>query len=985
MTDATTLRKVSGVFLLLSVLVSSQAFAATAKNEPAQNSNALKTAAAPVTKQATHRNTTLGFTVTNYGTLGAQGDATLFDSFDGQALASFEFPLGSRIDYLFQGAIWVGGIVNGDTLVSVGNDGWLNLKEIFPSGNPVEVTAQRINGAAQEIIFNYSDTLTDTSIARPDTTDARPHKPLNLSFLQKSFVIRPGVGADSFALIYLRIQNIGPDPIDSMYVGILIDSDVGHPNTANYFTDDMAGFVDPGLIPGTSLQGDIACIWDNDGDPVGANFNANSPRGITGTKLLALSQTITKKSFNWWTPNATNSLDWGPQKSPGRTNSAGGRGQPLGDKMKYYYLSNGEVDYPQVTAAVNHTADGWLPPLSQGDAVDIANGFDARYLVSYGSFNLPAGDTLSLIFAAAVGKNLHLTANNFSSKLGSTAANYLDTAKINSYLRGLDFGSLIHNIKVAESLYTNGFVLPPPTGVTVQEINQHTARFFLPARSVLEKGFNIYRATNSAGPFAVVNATPTAASTFDDTTLTESQAYWYKLSTVSTADLEGPLGSLIGPVVVGHPQTLAGLTIRPDQIGNIHLSWQPPTDGDLVRFRIYRTSLADTLNLSLFDSVSAAETSYTDVGSAAGQRFSYRVTALDSFGLETLAPSTVKSMRFVFGNRLLLVNRTGPANQRPAFRDTIANFYLGALRRYDCDTLSLKDESAPIPTGVPPGFVSRNPVIYVHSSELRIFSADDPSFLSYFIDFFKAGGKLVMDGHWPLGAVNSSFLKCLASDPGFSVNQALWDTVRNTFGFDCLFFPRIFPFDTSLVNRSFLFAQPEQSGYPVLPADSLKAGAGLVAFVGNLPYPYPTVPNIGYLTNRTPSEDLYSFGSSAGAGDPKNGLTVAKKHSDLATGGSFVWFNFPLFYMQKDSAKKVIRKVLTDYGLAEILPKGDLDRNGMRTAADVVYLLNYVFLGQLFPFFDADEADMNCDGVATAADVVLFLNNVFLGTPLPCP
>ncbi len=985
MPKAKGLTKMSIFLLSIFIFAAPKIFAATAKSGEPRTSRAAISAAAPVTKQASHRNNTLGFTVTNYGTMGAQGDATLFDSFDGQALASFQFPLGTGIDYLFQGAIWVGGIVNGDTLVSVGNDGWLNVKEIFPSSNLGEVTAQRINGAAQEIIFNYTDTLTDPAVAIPDTSDGRPHLPLNLSFLQKSFVIRQGVGADSFVIIYLRLQNIGADPISDMYVGTLFDSDVGHPNTVNFFTDDMAGFVDPTLIPGTALEGDIACIWDNDGDPVAGNFNAASPRGITGTKLLALSQTITKKSFNWWTPNATNSLDWGPQKSPGRQNSNSGRGQPLGDRMKYHYLSNGEIDYPQVTAAINHTGDGWLPPLSLGDAVDIANGFDARYLVSYGSFNLPAGDTISLIFAAAAGKNLHLTANNFSSKLGGVSANYTDTSKINSYLRGLDFGSLQHNIHIAESLYANGFVLPPPVGVSFQAINNHTARLLFPANSELEKGFNVYRSANSGGPFSLVNALPAPSPSYDDTTLTESQPYWYKFTTVSVNDVEGPLSSLLGPVIVGQPGAPSPLTTRPDAVGNIHLFWKIPPDADLLRFRIFRTSLADTVNFALFDSVAATETTYVDAGATPGERFSYKVSALDSLGLETPVPSTVRSMRFVFGNKLLLVNRTGLPTQRPAFRDTIAGFYSGALRRYDFDSLNLKDETAPIPTGISPAFVSTNPVIYVHSAELRILgSGDNPSFLSYFTEFFKAGGKLVMDGHWPLGGVGTSFLKCLASDPGFTVNQAVWDTIRNSYGFDCIFLPKIFPFDTSLANRTFQYAQSEQTGYPKLTTDSVKAVAGLTAFVGPFAYPYPTVPNVGYFTNRDAAEDLYSFGSSVGGGDPKNGQTVAKKHTDLLSGGGFVWFNFPLFYMREDSAKYVIRKIVGDYGIPEVYPKGDLDRNGMRTAADVVYMLNFVFLGLQFPYFCAAEADVNCDGSPTPADVVLFLNNVFLNVPLPC-
>ncbi len=62
---------------------------------------------------------------------------------------------------------------------------------------------------------------------------------------------------------------------------------------------------------------------------------------------------------------------------------------------------------------------------------------------------------------------------------------------------------------------------------------------------------------------------------------------------------------------------------------------------------------------------------------------------------------------------------------------------------------------------------------------------------------------------------------------------------------------------------------------------------------------------------------------------------------------------------------------------------GDLDGDGDLTAADIVLLLNFVFLGE--PPVDPPElADLDCDGEATSIDVVLALNAVFLGQPLPC-
>ncbi len=61
--------------------------------------------------------------------------------------------------------------------------------------------------------------------------------------------------------------------------------------------------------------------------------------------------------------------------------------------------------------------------------------------------------------------------------------------------------------------------------------------------------------------------------------------------------------------------------------------------------------------------------------------------------------------------------------------------------------------------------------------------------------------------------------------------------------------------------------------------------------------------------------------------------------------------------------------------------KGDLNGDGILTAADVVCLLNCTFLGLANPpcRCDLDVADIDCNGILTAADVVKELNLVFLG------
>ncbi len=66
-----------------------------------------------------------------------------------------------------------------------------------------------------------------------------------------------------------------------------------------------------------------------------------------------------------------------------------------------------------------------------------------------------------------------------------------------------------------------------------------------------------------------------------------------------------------------------------------------------------------------------------------------------------------------------------------------------------------------------------------------------------------------------------------------------------------------------------------------------------------------------------------------------------------------------------------------------LLKLGDANKDGQLTSADIVLLLNFIFLVE--PPIDPPElADLNCDGVYAAADIVLALNAVFLGQSPPC-
>lgn len=72
------------------------------------------------------------------------------------------------------------------------------------------------------------------------------------------------------------------------------------------------------------------------------------------------------------------------------------------------------------------------------------------------------------------------------------------------------------------------------------------------------------------------------------------------------------------------------------------------------------------------------------------------------------------------------------------------------------------------------------------------------------------------------------------------------------------------------------------------------------------------------------------------------------------------------------------------FAVTVVFVKGDLNRDTILAASDVIREINCVFLGITPPAGDC-ACDLNCDAAATAADVVLELNATFSGDPFPCP
>ena len=457
------------------VLVSAEAGFCRASADYENNKGTFGKANATADCIAVHRVGEIRLSVTNVGAFGNgfQGGA---DCLTGEGTVSCEFPKFSGIDYLFAAAFWIGAIKGRDTLVSTGEDGWTFHREMHPDAlgigdlrhrsliDPTNIEEYADAVSEDDILAVYTDTL--TAGVPIDEITATPHQPLFVRINESSYAWSYDYAKD-FVLFDYQVTNFGFETLEQVYMGIYVDGDVGYGAECVQnacYADDISGFVH--AVPETTRSGceyidtvNIAWLAENDGDPQGTSWNDKSATSVTATRIVRTPSEKLEVSFNWWISNGSGPLDFGPReksgvgrlKEPLRDFSTGGIGTPMGDRNKHYIMSNREFDYDQAYTANILPGDSlWLTPISS-QAATFSDGYDTRYLLSFGPFKIDPGETLPLSFAYVAGENLHTDPTNGPMHLDNESGNYYPT----KYYERLSFEDLSTNARWASWIYDN--------------------------------------------------------------------------------------------------------------------------------------------------------------------------------------------------------------------------------------------------------------------------------------------------------------------------------------------------------------------------------------------------------------------------------------------------------------------------------------------------------------------------------------------------
>jgi hypothetical protein len=399
----------------------------------------------PNIQNRVHRAGNLWMNFTNYGYFGNYsiwgGNGMDDPEYPGVWAPQCEFPGGSHVQYLYQGALWIGAIILEQGFefprVSTGTDGWQTptIAEFWPAegedGRIIERSTRprafnrlgeyvtdTMAVSDQDFVITYMDTLTDPFWVEDDNFVGDKHAPLGIKVVQKSYSWSNNYAHD-FIIIDYEIENIASKYLRNLYIGFYIDADVGAEwEQPHWFEDDICGFQRyyyferPDGEP-DSVNINVAWIADNDGRPyeVYSGSDFASPN-VTGSRVVRAPNPRLRTSFNWWISHDNPDLDFGPSWKDDDAEGEWTRvyGTPIGDDRKYFILSNREFDYDQVRVDdpdyIAANTQSFINPIThelevhewripgQDDATpaelttDLANGYDTRYLLSWGPLGI---------------------------------------------------------------------------------------------------------------------------------------------------------------------------------------------------------------------------------------------------------------------------------------------------------------------------------------------------------------------------------------------------------------------------------------------------------------------------------------------------------------------------------------------------------------------------------------------------------------------
>ncbi|HED05928.1 MAG TPA: hypothetical protein ENI61_04505 [Ignavibacteria bacterium] len=330
----------------------------------------------------------IGLTVTNFGTYGNG-----FSLWPEQP--SCEYPLGSGIEHIFDGGLWIGGFIANDSLGSgrtgpFVTTGAVDAASVSSRGGGFEFTnapgsrvverSSLLNSrfyepqavSHQDFVMDYSDTNTVLSNGEP----IENHNPLGVAVHQETYAWNYPF-ANFFVIMNYTIKNVSKKYIDSVYIGLWTDAVVR--NTKITSPRIGAAFYNKGG-DGYKDSMKIAYEFDATGDPgftnsyIGVQFLGSTPT-IDSNFVVNLDTVSSTNFVSWQYKNTSDPNFFAPQTDFERYN-----------KMQGFFGGS------------NRFGKGVNP-------ADLKKPSNRSILITHGPFkNIAPGDSINIVYAIVCAK-----------------------------------------------------------------------------------------------------------------------------------------------------------------------------------------------------------------------------------------------------------------------------------------------------------------------------------------------------------------------------------------------------------------------------------------------------------------------------------------------------------------------------------------------------------------------------------------------------
>lgn len=923
------------------------------------------------------------------------GSEGLSDPCTGEWAPQCEFPAGSGQQYLYMASLWVGAIIVGDTAetmrVSVGTNGWIRgLNELYPGEGTDDGIEERSRLPDQyncfgvytthpeavsdmDLLCTYSDTLTDPFWVSDDPDDG-PHNPLGLEIQQRSRAWG-SIDFGDFIIVEYQITNIGEKYLKDVYLGLYVDSDVGNRNENNWHTDDIAGLL--AFDPTTGDTVNIAYIADNNGwgddQPMSGEFTVPH---VLGTYVLVPPEEGRKFSFNWWVSNGDVLLDYGPAwESYAETDSMGmgwtcDYGTPMGDVRKYQVMSSGEIDFDQIMTdrqqqvppqeytdpftgehrfeAWSSCGDPWIFP-------NIADGYDARYLMSWGPlgvfdytdlsgqyhFRLNPGEEFSMTLAFVLGRDFHDPHNP------QIPGQPIDSSKF-------DFTGLLRTARMAKLLFDTEYIYEPPvppgdfSPVTTTS-GQVELAWSTPEFGTVS-GYNVFGIDDAgAGTQIQFNTSLVTETAYIISDLDDGSDWLFRVQTVDDSGFISTYADTL--VRVAAPFPITGLFGETEN-GTVWLHWNPNSEANLTGYRVIRRYL--NYGDSTSTSFEVTRTRFMDDTALLGRLYSYTVVAENDLGISSLIVDSVTLRPMAPARRILIIDDTNPTNPRlgGVSDDSVNTTYDRILNELG-EGYDRIEQSSVYGWQFSTDTLAHYDLVIWHSEDRRrrpsismIYQREQ-----VFRDYLAAGGRLLrIARQLERGKLHFS--------PGmfygnYEYHVFYWFL---SLDLDSVFVTYWNPSDPEDWGPAFIGATADMSGFPNVEIDTAKVNALQWASRH-----YNFLPEIDLLWPRAPTQVLYRA-----VALPEDTSGFDNEPCAVMGQGQIV-LAFPLYLLEEDDATQLMQACITTLRSMDVEPP-QLSLGVVQNPVETSYLDIYLVSNEdlMIPFNLLIAGTDSLDSVETA-------------------